>query len=332
MTHVLPLPRRRLGTSDLTVSLIACGGGVFGASCQGADLDALLDLYRAAGGNFIDTAHCYAFWTPAGAGCSERAIGDYLRRHGPGDLIVATKGGHPPSHGYRPAERWLSPEQITADLEDSLERLGLDTIDLYWLHRDDTRMPVGEVIEMLNAEIRRGRIRHLGASNWHRDRIAAANAYAAAHGLRGFIASQPEWNLAQKNGLPDADPGPGTGAEMRVLTAADRAWHRATGLPVVPYAATANGYFASGGQRAAPAYDNPVSRARLERVRQAAARLHATPGQVALAWLLHQDVPVFPIVGSLDPAHLAENLAAATLRLTPTEVAWLETGTPESAG
>lgn len=319
--------RRQLGDTDLAVSVVCYGAGGFGSARQGAELDALLKVYRDAGGNFLDTAHCYAFWTPEGSGCSERAIGDYLRRHGKGDLVIGTKGGHPSAQGYRKTDAWLAPGRVAADIDDSLGWLGLDVLDFYWLHRDDTRVPVGEVVEMLNAERRRGRIRWFGVSNWHRDRLAAANAYATAHGLQGFSASEPEWNLALKNGLPAADPGPETGTEMRVLTAQDRVWHQQTQVPVVPYSSTAGGYFASRGERCQGAYENPISRGRLERAVELAGELGVTPGQIALAWLLNQDFPVFPIIGSLQAEHLQEDLAAADLRLTPAQLHGLEGAT-----
>lgn len=312
--------------TDLRVSRICYGAGGFGSACKGADLAARINAYRDAGGNFLDTAHGYAFWVPEGAGCSERAIADYVRANGKGDLVIATKGGHPSAQGYRETADWLAPAQIAADVDDSLERLGLDTIDLYWLHRDDTRRPMADIIETLNVEIRRGRIRHLGASNWHWSRLQAAHDYAAAHGLKGFAASQPEWNLAEKNGATEHDPGPGTGTEMRRLSPADRDWHRRSGLPVIPYSASAGGYFASGGERAKGGYDNPVSRARLVRAQKLAKRLGATPGQVALAWLLAQPFPVFPIIGALDLQHLAEDLTAPELTLTTADAAWLENG------
>ena len=314
--------RRLLPGTDLEVSALCYGTGGFGTQCRGDDLDRRIDAFRAAGGNFLDTAHCYAVWLPGGDGASERAIGDYVRRRGKGDLVIATKGGHPTMPGYRVTDAWLSPGRVAADIDDSLGRLGIETIDLYWLHRDDTRVPVADIVETLNAEVRRGRIRHLGASNWRASRIAEANAYAAAHGLRGFCASQPEWNLAHKN-VSDAQRHDTTGTAMLFLPAEDEAWHRRTGFPLIPYTSNAGGYFASAGSRASAAYDNPVSQARLARCRQLTEQLEATPGQIALAWLLAQEFPVFPIIGTLDLEHLRETLAAASLHLTPSQAAWL---------
>ena len=317
------MQRSQLGTSELMVSRICYGGGGFGSSCRGRELAARIDEYRAAGGNFLDTAHCYAFWTPYGAGCSEQAIGEYVRSNGRGDLVVATKGGHPAAPGYEREDAYLSPDQVAADIDDSLKNLGLDVLDLYWLHRDDTRLAPGEIVEALNVEVARGRIRYFGASNWHHTRLAEARTYAAEHGLHGFVASQPEWNLAdKKSSQPDE---PGTGAEMRALSASDLAWHRRSRMPVVPYSASAGGFFASAGRSGAQ-YDTRTSRERQERVAELSARRGISPGQLALAWLINQDIPVFPIIGTLNSAHLADALAAADLSLCAAELLWLSNG------
>jgi len=319
-----PLKRAPLGKTDLVVSSICYGTGSFGADLRGKDVDTSINAFRYAGGNFLDTAHCYAFWLPYGAGCSECALGDYARRNGKGDLVIGTKAGHTGAPGYRITDHWLAPARIEADIDDSLGRLGTDAIDLLWLHRDDTRVPPGEVIETLNREIGRGRVRFIGASNWRPDRIAAANAYASAHGLQGFAANQVEWNLARKN-ASNPDPATDTdhGAAMMCLEEPDVAWHRVSGLPVVAYTSTACGYFASNGERAKGAYDNAVTRERLARAQSLARELNVTPGQIALAWLQHQSFPVIPILGTHNVDHMREDMAAATVRLSASQVAFL---------
>ncbi len=316
------MKRKRIPGTDLVVAPICYGTATFGADVKGAELDALINAFRDAGGNFFDTAHCYAFWLPDSAGCSERALGDYMRRNGRGDLVIATKGGHPGMDAYRKVDHWLTPERIGADIDDSLGRLGVDTLDLFWLHRDETRRPAGEIVETLNCEVRRGRIRWLGASNWRAARLAEANAYAVAHGLQGFAASQPEFSLARKN-TRNPDPAKDDGTAAAFLEEPDQAWHAKSELPVIPYTSTAGGYFASGGERAKAAFDNPTSRGRLQRAQELAAKMGATPGQVALAWLLRQPFPVFPIIGTLRREHLLEDLGAADIRLTDEQVAWL---------
>lgn len=305
----------------LDVSRICYGTADFGTGVQGPAVAELLDAFRAGGGNFVDTAHCYGFWMPGGEGASERALGEYMRCNGKGGLVVATKGCHPSIGAYQRGNEWLTPQRVAADLDDSLERLGLDAVDLYCLHRDDTSKSVGEVIEALNEEVRRGRVRYLGASNWTWPRIEEANAYAAAHGLRGFAASQVEWSLAHKE-TPPPEP---RGTQAVYAGPDDVAFHARTQMPLVAYTATARGYFASGTQKRAD-FDNSVSRARLTRAIGLASELNVTPNQVALAWLMNQPFPVVPITGTHSVAHLREALAAADIMLTPEQVRWLRDG------
>ncbi len=315
------MTRQELPGTDLIVSDFCYGTLNFGGGIDGVDMDKLLGIFRDAGGNFLDTAHCYSFWLPGGTGCSERALGDYLRRNGKGDLIIGTKGGHPTIEGYRTEDHWLGQACIEADIDESLERLGLDTIDVYWLHRDDPRVPAGEVIDTLNREVTRGRIRWLGASNWHPLRIEEANAYATEHGLRGFSASQPQFSLAHRN-IPNP-PYPGDDTDPCAMVFLDdehQQWHARVKMPVIPFSPTAGGYFASNGERRKEAYDNPISRERLRRAQALAEEVDATSGQVALAWLMHQPYPVFPILGSCDPQHLQDGLDAASLNLSREQI------------
>src|SRR5690606_3513631 len=111
------------------------------------------------------TAHIYAAWREGGWGASERTLGEWMRAHGNRrELVLGTKGGHPPLD--RMEEYRGSRECLERDLSESLERLGVDYVDVYWLHRDDPTREVGEMIETLAGFVRDGRIRSYGASNW----------------------------------------------------------------------------------------------------------------------------------------------------------------------
>ena len=301
--HLLP------GT-DLQLATFCCGlGGLFALPQN--ESDALLDAFVEAGGNFFDSAHCYSFWLPGGNGISEIGIGDYLRRRGLTDqVVVATKGGHPSAPNYRTVENYLSPQRIGADLDDSLGRLQCDQIALYYLHRDDPRVPVGEIMDALNDEIKRGRLRYLGASNWSTERIEAANAYARENNLSGFVISQPRWSLAtarsEDSTLVDADD--------------QLAWYRENNFAVAPYSPTAHGFFDG---HTTDVYRSSENQARRERAEQLARKHAATPGQVALTWLLHHPFPVFPIIGTSKVARLQIALKADAIQLTEDEMNWL---------
>ena len=294
----------------------------WGTKTCGDDLDRLYDTFRAAGGNFFDSAHVYAFWLPSGTGASERALGEIVRRRGDRDrVILATKGGHPNiPNGYPRPDRYLAPEVVARDIAESLDRLGVDSIDLYFLHRDDPRVPVGELIDLLNEHIARGQLGQIGASNWTSSRIAAANEYAAAHGKAGFIANQAKFSLAMP--IPSKDP------TVPPFAQADVEWHARTGMTLCAYSPTANGFFATNGQKNARGWQTPTSAARLEQANRLAIELNATPNQIALAWLLHQPFPVTPILGTANVEHLGDALRAIDVRLSPEQMRSLDATSP----
>ena len=282
----------------------------WGTKTRGDELDRLYDAFREAGGNIFDSAHVYAFWLPDGLGASERAMGEIVRRRGDrANVILMTKGGHPHMDGgYARGEHYLSPQQIAADVRESLDRIGESAIDLYFLHRDDPRVPVGEIIDLLDEHVKAGRLRAIGASNWTTARIAAANEYAAANRRSPFVASQPKFSLAVAN--PSNDP------TVPTMRPADEAWHASSGLCVCAYSPTANGFFATGGTKGASGWSNPTTTARLKAAERLASDLAVTANQIALAWLLHRPFPVIPLLGTTNLEHLADALGAARVKLS----------------
>ena len=151
-------------------------GSVMVSSDDQDAANALLDAVYEHGGRTFDTAHGY------GGGKSERALGAWITSRGIRDeVVILGKGAHPYDGRAR-----VTPEDITSDLHESLERMGVDVIDLYVLHRDNTDVPVGPLVEVLNEHQRAGKIRQFGGSNWTTARIGEANQYAAEHGLNPF--------------------------------------------------------------------------------------------------------------------------------------------------
>lgn len=309
-----------LPATDLRVSRLCLGTGVFGARIKGDQATHILAEYLRLGGNFIDTAHCYAFWEPDGeAGCSEREVGRILRELGVREQVVlATKGAHPDGGPKYPRpDRYMSPEVIAQDIAESLQCLQADTIDLYYLHRDDARVPVDEIISVLNEQAQAGRIRYLGASNWRTERIEQANRYATEHGLQGFVISQVQWSLAIPDWTMGEDP------TVRYVTPEDAEWYAQHGMPIAAYTSTAQGYFAGTEKGEASFGDNPVNAARRERALELAQQLGVTPTQIALAWLLHQKPLTIPIFMTGNREHLRECMAAAEVTLTVEQMRWL---------
>ena len=132
--------------------------------------------------------------------------------------------------------------------------------------------------------------------------------------------SQPKFSLAVA--LPSKDP------TVPLFDQAEQAWHRATKCPICAYSSTANGYFATNGERGRGGWDGEVSRLRLLRATRIAAELRVTPNQVGLAWLLHQGFPVIPVLGTGDPSHLADALAADAIPLSEQHMSALTNTAP----
>lgn len=312
------------------VSPIMLGTATFGSEIDRRISFAVLDAYVEHGGNFIDTAHIYAAWIADGWGKSERTVGEWLKESGArAHLVVATKGGHPPMDDM--ARGRCDRISLEKDLSESLERLGLSFVDIYWLHRDDPARPVEEIVETLAGFVRKGLIRAYGVSNWMPRRIDAARDFIQKTGLPPIAANQIGWALAE-HPTRYSEPSP-----MVYMDEAFREWHVTSKLPLAAYSAQATGYF--GEENAAWAdggfhgpvprgrgFDSALSRKRLHAAIALARRKGCTPSQIALAFLLHQPFQVFPIVSSSHPQRISDALRATSVSITSDELAELAPG------
>ena len=332
----MTLPRKTIPGTDLNLSLIALGTVPIGGEVDEDQAFRLMDAYAQLGGNFIDTAEIYSDWLGQGKSAAEVRIGRWLRSGGTAkDTIVATKGGHPRLD--RMTVPRLAPQEIIDDARRSRDRLGLDTIPLYYLHRDDPRRPVAEIIETLAELVDREIVRYIACSNWSTDRIRQAMTFAAERRMPTFVANQMRWSLAQTNPGSQGDP---TVVEMDNQM---RRFHHETQLTAVPYSSQAQGFFSGaygpritepatrGGEKIVRYYYSAVNFDRLARVERLAHKLGRPATHVALAWLLAQPFPVFPIIGTTRIDHLRESCAAATLSLTAAQAAWLDNGQLDDA-
>jgi aryl-alcohol dehydrogenase-like predicted oxidoreductase len=295
-----------LGRTDLDVFPICLGGNVFGWTADEDESRAVLDAYAAAGGNFIDTANSYL----VEHGQSETIIGRWLDgRPDRDEIIVATKVG-----GGRGPTRNLRPETIETEARASLERLRTDRIDLYYAHFDDEDTPLEDSLRAFDALVRAGVVRHLGASNYSPERLAAALSLQRDLGLAEFTVLQPHYNLVERE------------FERTLLPVAEE-WD----LAVLPYYGLARGFLTgkyrpgaddidSPRAEAARAYLDKGGAAALEALDEVAAAHGTTPAAVALAWLRARPRVVAPIASARDTRQLEDVLAAATLELTPDEV------------
>ena len=309
--HGRPLTRRAaIATVELprvgvAVSRVVLGGMVAQDAPTWPLAFSVFDEYFERGGTTFDTGFVY------GQGETDKALGLWMARRGVrDDVVVIAKGAHTPH---------CDPASIFSQLAVSLDRLQTDRAEIYFMHRDNTAVPVGEFVDALDELQREGNIGAFGGSNWTAARIDEANAYAAANDKHGFTALSNQFSLARM--ITPTYPGT-VGANEPDF----RTWLSRTEMPVFAWSSQAAGFFAGlqpGGFLAHAWFDDDnVERRR--RAEELAERRRTTPVTIALAWVLAQSLPIFPIVGPRSLAELRSTLAALQVTLAPAEVAWLD--------
>jgi aryl-alcohol dehydrogenase-like predicted oxidoreductase len=310
----------RLGATGLKVSRICLGCMTYGVPDRGTqkwtlDEEKSRPFIRRAiefGINFFDTANSYS------DGTSEEIVGRALREFAKRDeVVIATKVFFPWRDG--PNAGGLSRKAIFTAIDASLQRLGTDFVDLYQIHRWDYDTPIEETLEALHDVIKAGKVRYIGASSMYAWQFAKALYLADQNGWTRFVSMQPYYNLLYRE----------EEREMFGLC-------RAEGIGVIPWSPLARGRLARPWEEETArsssdevgkrlyAMTKETDRAVVERVAKVAGDKGLPMSQIALAWVLHQDVITAPIIGASKPHHLEDAVAALSLKLTPEEIAALE--------
>ena len=306
-------PLRRLGASDLKIAPLVLGGNVFGWTADRDASFAVLDAFVDGGGTMIDTADVYSAWAPGHRGGeSESMIGEWLKASGRrDDVLIATKVGMLPGDG---GEK-LAPARIAAACEASLRRLGTDRIDLYFAHQDDDATPQEAALEAFGRLVEAGKVRVLGASNFHAARLKSANEAARAAGLPHYQVLQPEYNLVSRDKFE---------GELQDYCVEYN-------VGVVPYYGLASG-FLTGKYRSRDDLSKSVrggrmadllegkGKAVLAAMDSVAAESGASLAQIALAWLIAQPGVTAPIASATSADQVRDLLPALTLTLSPDQL------------
>jgi aryl-alcohol dehydrogenase-like predicted oxidoreductase len=292
-----------LQNTDLAVSHLCLGGNVFGWTTDEAQGHAVLNEYASLGGNFIDTADVYSAWAPGHVGGeSETVIGTWLKARGKrDDIVIATKVA---KLATRPG---LSRQNIIAACDDSLKRLQIDHIDLYYAHEDDATVPLEETLAAFTELRDAGKIRYAAASNYTGARLIEASQISKANGLIEYVALQNEYNLLERDVY-----------ETDSIPALEQ-----LGIPSVPYWALASG-FLTGKYRPGVTVDSVRAGGMgryatdagwelLAKLDAIAASHNTTVSAVALAWLRQQPTVLSPIASARTVEQLHEIMAEVTL-------------------
>lgn len=300
------LPQTRIKGLDKPVSRLAIGCDNQKTMPPSA---AIWDAWFEAGGNTFDTAFIY------GGGIMEKLLGEWIRKRGVREQSVLTvKGAHTPN---------CSPGKLVEQLEISLDRLQTDHADIYMMHRDNTDIPVGEFMDVLNQLKQAGHIGLFGGSNWTLKRIIEANEYARQHHLEGFSVISNNFSLARMVDPVWAGCESANSPEFLELLKPGE-------LALFPWSSQARGFFTD---RAGPdktedaelvrCWYAPDNFQRRERAIELAAKKGVAPINIALAWVLAQPFPVFPLIGPRTIQEFESSLRAFEVELTPEEMAWL---------
>jgi aryl-alcohol dehydrogenase-like predicted oxidoreductase len=270
----------------------------------------MLDDFIEKGGNCFDVA-----WVYGGGGHMEKVLGQYVKNRGIREkIVILGKGAHTPE---------CNPEALTRQLRQSLERLQTDYVDMYMMHRDNPEIPVKEFIDVLNEHKKAGRMRAFGGSNWSIQRVEQANEYAKSKGLTGLVAVSNNFSLAR---MVD----PVWGGCIHASDPASRAWFTKTQLTLMPWSSQARGFFTD---RANPNDQSDAELVRCwysddnfkrrDRVIEMAKKRNVLPIQIALAYVLCQPFPTFPLIGPRALSETRTSLPALDIQLTPQELKWL---------
>jgi aryl-alcohol dehydrogenase-like predicted oxidoreductase len=293
---------------------LVLGGNVFGWTADQDTSFSILDTFFEAGGRMVDTADMYSAWVPGHKGGeSETVLGAWMKARGNRkEMRIATKlnGANQPGG--------LAPEKIAASLEASLKRLQTDYVDLYYAHRDDTQTPLDVIAGGFDAQVRAGKVRAVGASNFTSERLQAARQAALAGGFAPYTVIQNEYNLLVR--------GQHEGAMCDICTT--------QGVAALPYYGLAAGFLTgkyrteadlakSPRGQGAPKRHLAESLAMLERMDKVAAQTGATLAQIALAWVLARPGIAAPISSATSVAQVKELIGATSLSLSPEHLALL---------
>jgi 1-deoxyxylulose-5-phosphate synthase len=311
----------RLGKSGLKVSRLCLGMMTYGSSKWREwvldEEQALPFVKRALEGgiNFFDTADAYS------EGVSEVVLGNTLRACGVKreSVVIATKVYHPMSDEIN--NRGLSRKHIMDSIDHSLQRLKMEYVDLYQIHRWDYDTPIEETMDALNDVVKSGKTRYIGASSMFAWQLAKAQYIADLHGWSRFVSMQDHYNLVYREEEREMIP-----------FCIDQ------GIGLIPWSPMARGFFAGnrhkqgGGETvraktdgfAARLYYRPEDFNIADRTWEVAKAHNSTGSQVALAWLLSKPHVTAPIIGASKLEHLDQSIAALDIKLTPEEIKHLE--------
>jgi len=321
-----------LGRTGESVSQAGLGCMLMGTTVDKTTSFVMLDRFINQGGNFLDTANCYAWWIGKGEYVgdeSENILGEWMKeRKNRGKVFLATKVGARLKDPKKmrddkgnilwdllPGEyEYLAPETIRKSIEGSLKRLQTDYIDLYYTHIDDRTTSMEETLEVLNLLVKEGKVRYIGCSNLRTWCLERARCISAAQGWSSYIAVQQQYSYLRPK--PGADFGITVNVDDELLDYL----HAHEDVTLVAYSPLLKGIYDDRQKREAyynwQLFNNDDTQVRLESLSKMAKGLGVTSNQLVLAWLLHHQPRVIPLLGASKLEQFDQNMKAIDIQLT----------------
>jgi aryl-alcohol dehydrogenase-like predicted oxidoreductase len=299
-----------LGMTGEKVSALCLGCMYLGTKVDQPMSFRILDTYVEAGGSFVDTANCYAFWIRGATGDeSEALLGRWMRERGNRNRIfLATKVGARPSVAGGGPPEGLSAPVIERAVHESLRRLGTDTIDLLYTHVPDRSTPLEETVEALDRLVRAGKVRFIGCSNEAAWRVERARGLSLSRGWASFCCVQNRYTYLR--------PKPGA-VEPQVCISEELLDYAATtaGVTLLAYSPLLGGAYAREENALPKEYATSDSGVRWKALSSAAEARGVSRGSIVLAWLMSGVPPLVPLVAASTVEQLRENLGAGSIVL-----------------
>ncbi|MBZ0262412.1 MAG: aldo/keto reductase [Hyphomicrobiales bacterium] len=299
---------RALGRTGIQIAPLVLGGNVFGWTADEKTSFAVLDSFAEAGCNAVDTADVYSSWAPGNKGGeSETIIGKWMKARGNRNrMVVITKVGSDMGGG----RMGLGAAYIEKAVDASLQRLGIETIDLYLSHWPDAATPYAETLGAYEKLLRKGKVRAVGASNLDANQLREALTTARERKLPRYAVLQPEYNLYDRSGFEGALQDLCVKEEIGVITY----FGLAKGFLTGKYREKSDLAQSQRGEDVAD-YMNPRGMQILEALDQVAKRHNARPAEVALAWVMAQPGVTAPISSATSVEQVRSLVRAASLNL-----------------
>ncbi len=289
---------------------------------EGDDRGCFIDAILSTGINTFDTARAYKE--------AEKTLGNWMQSRGNRDgVVIISKCSHPSKSNRHRVNEY----EIKKDLKTSLQNLSTNYIDIFLLHRDNSEINAGTIIEIFNDIYHSGKIHSFGVSNWTYERIIQANEYAYKHDMIPLSVSSPNFSLAEQVEDPWGD---------NCITITGKAnkdsfdWYQRSQFPVFAYSSLAHGFLSGKFKSeegadvskyldyaAIKGYAYPINFQRLRRCEEMAKQKGCTMSQIALAWILNNKLNAMPVVTTRSIERLQEDIAAFKIYLDESEINWL---------